>query len=194
MSNSGAKKTKSAKTQKAVNKEFDKVINQLEKENEAFQTPHSHMVMFAIASLLAAGAPVVLYTTNSLYDGKAETRLAWFGAIWAATAAILCLTYNALATSTRKKLLLSREAAVGVPGDRADKEVKVVTANEAAYYALVGGGVEIRIDVGVVEIRIGVGVVEIIIGVGVVEIIIGVGVVEIRIGVGVVEIRIGVGG
>mmetsp|Transcript_6649 Transcript_6649/g.14562 ORF Transcript_6649/g.14562 Transcript_6649/m.14562 type:complete len:187 (+) Transcript_6649:86-646(+) len=136
MSNSGAKKTKSAKTQKAVNKEFDKVINQLEKENEAFQTPHSHMVMFAIASLLAAGAPVVLYTTNSLYDGKAETRLAWFGAIWAATAAILCLTYNALATSTRKKLLLSREAAVGVPGDRADKEVKVVTANEAAYYAL----------------------------------------------------------
>jgi hypothetical protein len=42
MSNSGAKKTKSAKTQKAVNKEFDKVINQLEKENEAFQTPHSH--------------------------------------------------------------------------------------------------------------------------------------------------------
>mmetsp|Transcript_19400 Transcript_19400/g.32429 ORF Transcript_19400/g.32429 Transcript_19400/m.32429 type:complete len:181 (+) Transcript_19400:57-599(+) len=125
---------KAGKSSKAQRADFERVITALEKDSEAFQTPHGHLIMFAFASMLATSAPLALFTTNSIFDGKAEQRFGFYGTVACGAAVILFVTYNSLATRTRKTLLLSREAITR--GERADRELKTVTGNESAYYSL----------------------------------------------------------
>eukprot|EP01032_Pedospumella_encystans_P018344 gene18344-20887_t len=133
-----------AKAAKAEKASFDKVISELEKENEAFVTPKSHKILFSVASIIASVSPLVIFwgggsLANSKYwsaiiEGRVHENIIWYLVCVVFSAVVLVHTYNVQATRTRRKLLLTREAASS--NERAETDLKSVTANESAYYTL----------------------------------------------------------
>ena len=74
-------------------------------------------MMFQIASVFAAGAPVVLFwgggpnatsSWNAVYEGRVQESLVWYMVCVVVSAFVLSNSYNQLATRTRRQLLLSR--------------------------------------------------------------------------------------
>lgn len=140
MSSSTKKSSNKSKSSKAEKASFEKVITALEKENEAFVIPRSQSqllhftliyyksisyyiyifiieMMFHVASVVSAVAPVVLFwgggsaTSTSwspVYEGRVHENLVWYLVCVVVSAVLLSHSYTSLATKTRKQLLLSR--------------------------------------------------------------------------------------
>ena len=128
----GAKLSKRARAAKD-DEQFNSVLNELNSDNENLKTPRKHLYALYASSIYCAALPAYLFTTPIFFEASSNktspmhvpTYYIFIGII---TAIMLVISYDRIAVSRRKKLMVSREPAAkgGAKGTGASKDVGAI--------------------------------------------------------------------